>query len=209
MEFLITENQLRKILTEQNESRLTEEIKYLSDYTKNVVKNLKKFYQINMESLLTFGASVGGLMTPLDNFITTGNFNLEGKERVLVLTAVVAILLFENNKNIKDLLKKIEEEGLTGVFQTVLSKGEELKTAFVNFIKSFNVGLSRLMEMAAFGFLIPILYDVLNVVDGAVSVRHGSMLVAERIIASGLVFISKEVLTSLIRKIVNRIERQG
>lgn len=209
MEFLITENQLRKILTEQNESRLTEEIKYLSDYTKNVVKNLKKFYQINMESLLTFGASVGGLMTPLDNFITTGNFNLEGKERALVLTAVVAILLFENNKNIKDLLKKIEEEGLTGVFQTVLSKGEELKTAFVNFIKSFNVGLSSLMEMAAFGFLIPILYDVLNVVDGAVSVRHGSMLVAERIIASGLVFISKEVLTSLIRKIVNRIERQG
>jgi hypothetical protein len=34
------------------------------------------------------------------------------------------------------------------------------------------------------------------------------MLVAERIIASGLVYISKEVLTSLIRKIVRRIERQ-
>jgi hypothetical protein len=208
MEFLITENQLRKILTEQNESRLTEDIKSLSDYTKKMVKDLKEFYNINLKNLLTFGASVGGLMMPLDNFITKGNFNLEDKERILVLMSVVSILLFENNKNIKDLVKKIEEEGLTGVFQTVLSKGDELKTAFVNFIKSFNVGLSSLMEMAAYGFLIPILYDVLNVVDGAISVRYGSMLVAERIIASGLVYISKEVLTSLIRKIVRRIERQ-
>ena len=36
--------------------------------------------------LLTWGASVGGLMMPLDNYIKSGNFNLNDREEILILT---------------------------------------------------------------------------------------------------------------------------
>jgi hypothetical protein len=205
MEFLINESQLKIILTEEQSSRLTESIKVINNYTVNLVKQLKTFYGLNFKMLLTWGASVGGLMMPLDNFIKSGNFNLNEREEILIIGAVASILFTENEKNITTLLKKIKEDGLTDVFQVVLNKGEELKSSFVDFLKSLKISIGSFMEMTAYAFLIPILFDVLSIADQSTSIRQGSLLVAERIIASGLVFISKEAIYNLIRKIIKRV----
>jgi len=205
MEFLINESQLKIILTEEQSSRLTESIKVMNNYTVNLVKQLKTFYGLNFKMLLTWGASVGGLMMPLDNFIKSGNFNLNEREEILIIGAVASILFTENEKNITTLLKKIKEDGLTDVFQVVLNKGEELKSSFVNFLKSLKISIGSFMEMTAYAFLIPILFDILSIADQSTSIRQGSLLVAERIISSGLVFISKEAIYNLIRKIIKRV----
>jgi hypothetical protein len=205
MEFLINESQLKIILTEEQSSRLTESIKVMNNYTVNLVKQLKTFYGLNFKMLMTWGASVGGLMMPLDNFIKSGNFNLNEREEILIIGAVASILFTENEKNITTLLKKIKEDGLTDVFQVVLNKGEELKSSFVDFLKSLKISIGSFMEMTAYAFLIPILFDILSIADQSTSIRQGSLLVAERIIASGLVFISKEAIYNLIRKIIKRV----
>jgi hypothetical protein len=205
MEFLINESQLKIILTEEQSSRLTESIKVMNNYTVNLVKQLKTFYGLNFKMLMTWGASVGGLMMPLDNFIKSGNFNLNEREEILIIGAVASILFTENEKNITTLLKKIKEDGLTEVFQVVLNKGEELKSSFVDFLKSLKISIGSFMEMTAYAFLIPILFDILSIADQSTSIRQGSLLVAERIIASGLVFISKEAIYNLIRKIIKRV----
>ena len=142
---------------------------------------------------------------PLDNFIKSGNFNLNEREEILIIGAVASILFTENEKNITTLLKKIKEDGLTDVFQVVLNKGEELKSSFVDFLKSLKISIGSFMEMTAYAFLIPILFDILSIADQSTSIRQGSLLVAERIIASGLVFISKEAIYNLIRKIIKRV----
>ena len=205
MEFLINESQLKIILTEEQSSRLTESIKVMNNYTVNLVKQLKTFYGLNFKMLMTWGASVGGLMMPLDNSIKSGNFNLNEREEILIIGAVASILFTENEKNITTLLKKIKEDGLTDVFQVVLNKGEELKSSFVDFLKSLKISIGSFMEMTAYAFLIPILFDILSIADQSTSIRQGSLLVAERIIASGLVFISKEAIYNLIRKIIKRV----
>jgi hypothetical protein len=205
MEFLITETQLKTILNEEHGTRLTDSIKILNEYTVNLVKQLKTFYNLNFKMLLTWGASVGGLMMPLDNFIKSGNFNLNDREEILILGAVASILFSENKKNIDTLLKKIKEDGLLDIFQIILNKGEELKSSFVNFLKSLKVSVGSFMEMTAYAFLIPILFDVLSVADKSTSIRQGSLLIAERILASGLVFITKEAIYNVIRKIIKRV----
>jgi hypothetical protein len=205
MEFLIKESQLKLILTEEQSSRLTESIKIMNDYTSNLVKQLKTFYGLNFKMLLTWGASVGGLMMPLDNYIKSGDFNLNERETILILGAVASILFSENQKNIETLIKKIKEDGLTDVFQIILNKGEELKTSFVDFLKSLKVSIGSFMEMTAYAFLIPILFDVLSVADQSTSIRQGSLLITERLIASGLIFIAKESVYNLIRKIIKRV----
>jgi hypothetical protein len=177
----------------------------MNDYTVNLVKKLKTFYGLNFKMLLTWGASVGGLMMPLDNFIKSGNFNLDNQQEILILGAVASILFSENQRNITTLLKKIKEDGLTDVFQIILNKGEELKTSFVEFLKSLKVSIGSFMEMTAYAFLIPILFDILNVADQSTSIRQGSLLIAERIIASGVIFIAREAIYNLIRKIIKRI----
>jgi hypothetical protein len=205
MEFLIKESQLKIILNEENSSRITESIKTLNDYTVNLVKQLKSFYGLNFKMLLTWGTSVGGLMMPLDNFIKSGNFNLNEREEILILGAIASILFYENQKNIDTLLKKINEDGLYDVFEIIKNKGEELKTSFVDFLLSLKVSIGSFLEMTSYAFLIPIIFDILNVADQSISIRQGSLLVAERIIASGLVFLSKEVIYNVVRKIIKRI----
>lgn len=205
MEFLIKESQLKLILNEENNSRITDSVKILNEYTLNLVKQLKSFYGLNLKMLLTWGTSVGGLMMPLDNFIKSGNFDLSEREEILIIGAVASILFFENQRNITTLLKKIKEDGLSDVFEIVKNKGEELKTSFVDFLSSLKVSVGSFLEMTAYAFLIPIIFDVLNVVDQSISIRQGALLVTERILASGVVFLSKEAIYGVIRKIIKRI----
>jgi hypothetical protein len=84
--------------------------------------------------LLTWGTSVGGLVMPLDNFIKEGKFNLDDSQRMLVIAGIAAILYYENKTLFSKIFKKIKEEGLEEIFNIVLSKGQELKNAFFEFL---------------------------------------------------------------------------
>ena len=55
---------------------MTEYMKTMYSFTKNLVEKVKKIYGLNLRLLLTWGASVGGFVLPLSEFIKTGRFNL-------------------------------------------------------------------------------------------------------------------------------------
>ena len=69
MNFLITESQLKTILLEQDNSSLTNSMKKLFDFTKKIVELSHKKYKLNSKFLLTWGAAIGGILMPLDNFL--------------------------------------------------------------------------------------------------------------------------------------------
>jgi hypothetical protein len=204
MEFLITEAQLKTILTEQDKSRMTEDMKTLYSFTESIVNRVKTIYSINLKMLLTWGTSVGGLMLPLDEFIKTGNFNLNEQQQVLIIAAVASLLFFENKRSIGKLMEKIKEEGVMTQFEEILSKGESLKSAFVNFLNSINVTIGTLMEIAAYSFLVPIIFDILSIAETSTNLRQSSIQIAERLLASGVIALSGQALTVTIRKMLKR-----
>ena len=65
MDFLINESQLRIILQEQDKSNMSDNMKELYSFTSNLIGRAKKNYGLNLQLLLTWGASVGGLVMPL------------------------------------------------------------------------------------------------------------------------------------------------
>ena len=107
MEFLITESQLKTILTEQDKSKMTDYMKELYSFTENIVNRVKSIYGLNLKMLLTWGTSVGGLMIPLDEFIKTGDFNLNDEQTILILAAAASLLFFENKRGVAKLIEKI------------------------------------------------------------------------------------------------------
>jgi len=82
MEFLITESQLKKILTEEERSRMDGYMKQLNSFTKQIVNRVLKSYGLNLRMLLTWGTSVGGMVLPLDHYLKTGNFDLSDESGV-------------------------------------------------------------------------------------------------------------------------------
>jgi len=206
MDFLINESQLRTILQEQDESRMNGYMKTMYSFTKNLVNRAGKVYGINLKMLLTWGTAVGGLVMPLDQFIKSGEFNLSDNQRYLVLAGIAFILFFDNKKGIVDVLKKIKEEGLEEVFKKTLDKGKELKSSFKGFLFSLNVSVGSFMDIVAYAFLIPIILDIQNIAESSVDPKEAGLLIAERLVSSGIVVIGAQALSQVIRKIIQKLK---
>ena len=206
MEFLISESQLRIILMEQDESRMTNYMKQLYSFTNNLVGRVFKKYGINAKMLLTWGTSVGGFLLPLDHFIKTGDFNIDEDQRNLILTGIAFIIFFENKRGIGTILKKIKEEGLEDTFKIILKKALDLKGAFVDFLSSANIKVGTLLDTISYSFLIPIITDIQSTISGSSNLKEASIIIAERLVASGVVLLSAEMLSKVIKKIITKFK---
>ena len=206
MDFIINENQLKAILREQDESKMTNYMKRLYSFSKEVVNRVEKKYDINTKMLLTWGTSVGGLLLPLDNFIRNGNFNMTDDQRYLVLAGISSILFFGNKKTTKELVKKITEEGLKEPYTQILSKAKELESAFMDFLISMNVSVGTFLDTVAYSFLIPIITDIHHYIQNSGNPKETGLLIAQRLIASGVIVMGSEVLSALMTKLVRRFK---
>ena len=206
MDFLINESQLRTILQEQDESRMTEYMKTMYSFTKNLANRVSKVYGLNVKMLLTWGTAVGGLVMPLDHFIKSGEFDLSDDQRYLVLAGIAFILFFDNKKGLVNILEKIKEEGLEDVFRKTLEKGKDLKSSFKGFLSSLNVSVGSFMDTVAYSFLIPIILDIQNIAESSVDPKEAGLLIAERLVSSGIVVIGAQALSQVIRKIIEKIK---
>jgi hypothetical protein len=206
MDFLINESQLRIILQEQDQSRMSDYMKELYSFTSNLVTKVKKTFGLNLKLLLTWGASVGGLVMPLDNFIRTGRFELTEEQMTLILVGVACTYFYENSKELKKILIKINEEGLEDVFKEVLVKSKNLKKSFLRFLSSINVTLGSSLDLITYSFLIPIIADIAYLGKGEVDMQTTAMIVAKRLVASGVVTVGQIALTDTIKKILKRFE---
>ena len=101
MDFLINESQLRIILQEQDQSKMSDYMKEMYSYTNDLVDRAKKIYGLNLKLLLTWGASVGGFVLPLSNFIKTGRFELNEAEQTLILVGIACSVFYDNTRVLK------------------------------------------------------------------------------------------------------------
>jgi len=208
MEFLITESQLKLILQEQDQSKMSDYMKEMYSYTKNLVEKSKKIYGLNLKLLLTWGASIGGFVLPLDNFIKTGRFELNETEQTLILVGIACSVFYDNSRALKLIYKKIKENGLEDVFKEVLVKSKNLKSSFSRFLSSVNVTVSSSLDLLAYSFLIPIITDILDASVNGGDIEIMSKTIAKRLIASGVVIVSQVFLSETIKKLIKKFSRQ-
>lgn len=206
MDFLINENQLRLILTESDKSSFRQSLGKMNVFTQNLVNRVKKKFGLNLKLLSTWGTSVGGLVLPLDNFIKTGNFQLDENQTALVLLGVISIIYFDNKNLIKKILPKIKEEKIEKEFEYVLEKGLHLRRAFVQFLLSLDISLRSITELLSYSFLIPIILDIQNIVRGSADLETSVENILERLVISGFVLVAYEGLHEILKKIANRLK---
>ena len=206
MDFLINESQLRVILQEQDQSKMSDYMKELYSFTSNLVNKAKKTYGLNLKLLLTWGASVGGLVMPLDYFIRTGRFELTDEQATLILIGVACTYFYDNVKTLKTILTKIKEEGLEDTFKEVVVKSRNLKNSFSKFLESVNVTLGSTLDLVTYSFLIPIIGDIQSAIMEGADLQTTAMTIAKRLVASGVVLVGQIALTDTIKKILKKFQ---
>jgi hypothetical protein len=207
MDFLITEGQLKFLLESEKNSKLTSNMKELHSFTVNLVNKVRKKFELNFKFLVTWGTAIGGLVAPLDSYIREGELNLSDDSIALVLVGVACTYFYQNKKELKKILDKIEEEGLTELFKKTLSQAEELRKEFATFLGGLNLTLGATVEMIHYAFIIPIINDLIRLSHGDSGTWETAEMIVERLLASGVVLISGQILIEVISKIVKRLKR--
>ena len=207
MEFLISQSQLQLILNEQrNDDNISSSLKKMKAFTNNMVGKVLKTYDINLKMFLTWGTSIAGLVMPLNEFLKSGNFQLTESERYLILSGVVFLVFFEGKRGLLKILKTIKEQGFEEYFDHALLKAYQLKDSFTKFLRSTKIITSQVLEIVSYAFLIPIIGDIRDIASGVSNITESSILIAERLIASGVVLISREALIALFRKLFKKLQ---
>lgn len=205
MKFYITESQLKYIVENNKSENISDDIKELYNITKNIVSDTLEKYNIDSRLLLTWGAAVGGLVAPLDNYIRTNNFQLSNNEISLILVGVASTIVFDNEKLFKDVLDKIKTEGLEKTFYKILSKGKKLKESFIGFMTSLGVSVTSITALVRYSFLIPIISDIQSLIYSSNNPKEVVVRIVERIFYSGVITVSEIILKKIITRIVKRL----
>jgi hypothetical protein len=205
MNIIISESQLRFLLENNNKSSLSEDIKSLYDFTKDIVNKSKDKFGIDLTLLMTWGAAVGGLVMPLDNYIRTGEFDLTEDQLTLILIGCISTLFLDNKRMFQKVYKKCKEEGIEGILDQVVNKGSELKKSFIRFLSSLNLSIKNVTSLVRYSFLIPIISDLQSIGGDGDDIKIISLRIAERILAAGVITISVETLSKLVEKILKKI----
>ena len=74
MKVVLTESQYRAILLNESRDEFTNYLSSLKEFANNVITKTEQDLKINLNMMLIWGAGVGGVMGPLNEFIMNGNF---------------------------------------------------------------------------------------------------------------------------------------
>ena len=204
MKIIITEQQKRMILTESTGENLGNVIKQNTERIKTIVEESQKQIGMNLQFLLTWGAGIGGFMGPVEDFVRGKYPEIDESELVLILIGVIATYFIDNKKIVTKIYTKIQEEGLSKVFDNILKKTDILRQTFVNFIDSLGLTFHKITNMLSYTFIIPLLPMIYQMVEEGSTENIDLKQLAIRIISftgltlSGIIF--KELLTKLVRR---------
>lgn len=201
---LINESQKQRLLLETSGGEMDNVIKKNYRLVKKILTTSSKQLNTDLKFLITWGASIGGMVGPINDFVQGKYPELNDVQLSLLLTGVIATYYFDNKTLMDKLYKKLTEEGIFTQFLTVIKKCDELRDSFLTFIDSLGITLHKVTNMMSYTFIIPLLPLVYNMsMSGSVTEKEISEIVI-RLSSFGLVAVSGVIMKELISKIVRR-----
>jgi hypothetical protein len=205
---LITENQKRLLLKESLLKDVSEVIKNNYEVASEILKSSKEQMGVNLQFLMTWGASIGGFVGPLTQFVEGNNPELTSTQVTSIMIGVIATFYLDNRETILKIVNRLKEDGLFDVYIKAVSKGKELKRSFVRFIESLNMTLHKVTNMMTYTFIIPLVEKILSMSQSGEITNDDIKQLAMRIASFGLLTVSSITVVTLIKRMVNRFKQE-
>lgn len=205
---LITENQKRLLLKESLLKDVSEVIKNNYEVASEILKSSKEQMGVNLQFLLTWGASIGGFVGPLTQFVEGKNPELTSTQITSIMIGVIATFYLDNRETILKIVRKLKDDGLLEVYKETVNKGKELKMSFVRFIESLNMTLHKITNIMTYTFIIPLVEKILSMCQSGEITNDDIKQLSMRIASFGLLTVSSITVVTLIKRMVNRFKQE-
>lgn len=206
MKIIISESQHRKLILEGLSNEIKTKITHAKNFTKKVLTETEKQIGLDLSFLMTWGATLGGLVSPVSKFIEGKYPDMSSTDLALLSTGIILTYFSSNKIGLSKVLTKIKELNLIQEFDHMAEMTKKLKDTFLNFIDSLAVPVGRLTNMLAYSFLIPLLPDIYELAQGSTGVEVSEIV--KRIIGfigvSALGVSVKNLIISIVRRFRNQ-----
>jgi hypothetical protein len=207
MEITISEDLQRKLITESLMGDLSKVLLNISQIGKENLKDTQKMMKFDLKFLLTWSATIGGFMGPLNQYIKDQNVEITEANINLIVVGVCATLFYNNEKLVAELVSKIKEKGLIPVFESALEKGAELRSALIRFLESIGLTVGNLFAIASFTFLIPIIGMLNGYATSGEITPETIQEISERIAMAGVTALSATTIRNFLKKFFAKSEK--
>jgi uncharacterized protein YlxP (DUF503 family) len=172
-------------------------------FVKDVVSDVKKQYKIDFSFALTWGAAIGGFVGPIARYMEGKYPSLTHSDITLLSFACILTYFSSNKDKLSKVLDLIKEKKLVTYFQQMLMKSEDLKESFFGFLSSLNITFSKVGNMLAYTFLVPLVPMLKHVADMDLPKDQLDLLI-KSIIGYAAVLTSSVVVRDVVEKIIKR-----
>jgi hypothetical protein len=203
---LINEHQKKQLLVESSLNQFTNVVKNNYEFVKSIIQDSSKQMGMNLEFLITWGASIGGFVGPLNDFIKGEFPDISSTDLSLILTGIISIYYLDNKKFIKNILSLIEEKGLKSIFSVVLNKSKEFKSVFVEFISSLNLTLHKVTNIMSYTFILPLIPMLFQMAQSGQFNQQDIKEISIRLAGFGLLTVTGNMIKEIITKILKRFK---
>lgn len=207
LKVVISESQ-KRLIVESISDNIKSVQEQSVEFTKKIISQTKEQTGVNLSMLLTWGASIGGFISPVSQWLQGKNPELSDLDISLIMTSVVCVIFYDNKKAITELSKHIKSKGLTKYFKLALKKSVDLEKTLVSFMRSLNISSFNVLSMLSYAFLVPLLPLIYDMVSQKHFNSSDVEFIARAIAGYGLITFSGNFLKNLIEKVMDRFSTE-
>jgi hypothetical protein len=205
MEIILTESQLQRILLEQGNDQIKNEFDESKKFIKSVVSYVKKQHKIDFSFAATWGAALGGFARPVSDYLHGIDPNLSEGNIKLIVFGIILTFFSTNTEKLGKVLDIIKEKGLITYFEMALRKSYDLRDAFIDFLKSLNLTFSKVSNMLAYAFLIPVVPLLENVFGSGLSDAQEQLFI-DGILHYSSTMVGSSIIYEIIKRMIKRFK---
>jgi hypothetical protein len=205
MDIILTESQYIQLLVERNENKIASVFEKSKEFTKKIFDDVKKQFGIDFTFLGTWGSVIGGFSGPIASYLEGHYPNLDEQDITLITFGIILTFFSSNKEKLNKVLQLIKEKSIITFFDRALLKAYDLKDAFVGFLDSLNITMSKVSNMLAYCFLIPLVPLLKELSDLNLS-KDQIDLVISAISHYALVSGGSKIIESMVSSIIKRFK---
>lgn len=205
MDIILTESQYIKLLRENEENEIEQTFSKSKSLAKKILSDVKKQYNIDFTFLATWGSVIGGFAGPVLEYLNNRYPHLSEGDISLICFGIILTFFSSNKEKLNKVLQILKEKKLVTFFDRALMKSYELRDAFFGFIESLNVTFSKVSNMIAYTFLVPLVPLIKNLSELDLSQEQMNLIVMGVAHYTGGL-IASNVVTSLVREMMKRFK---
>jgi hypothetical protein len=207
MSIFISESQRKILIFESVKDDIKSEQTKSSSLVERIINDIKSHLYFDFKFVLTWSTTIGGFIGPLSQLIDGEYPSLTNTEKSLILGGIIFQVLFQNDKNIIELLKVIKDKGLMPIYDKVLEKANNLKSSLLNFLSGLNITLKTTSSIIAYTFLIPIIPILYQLSTQGIS-DDQIVELAKRITSWGVTIVSTNTISNIFQKILEKFKNK-